>query len=296
LRPQAEWKTVSRPDLRIVSDELWNSVHGRLAKVKAVFGGRGKGGGFLSRSATSPYLFSGTLRCGLCGGNLVIVTGNKGRYRRYGCSQHYYRGTYKSALTERQEWLEQRLIRELQEEVLSPKAIDFVLQEFSRQLRAEIGKAPISVGKMRARKAELEDELNRYAEALSLEGNIPAIVAAMKARQAELDSIGETLLSTSSGSIEARISDIRRFVMEKTLDLRGLLSKDVQLARSELLKHVREIQMIPLTDHPDPHYEAVGEWSLLGGGLQSGPGTRPSNWVGCGGLQRSECASVAFPL
>ena len=46
-------------------------------------------------------------------------------------------------------------------------------------------------------------------------------------------------------------------------DLRTLLSKDVVSARAEMLKHVREIEMTPQRDG-QAHYEARGEWSLLG--------------------------------
>ena len=282
-RPQSEWKVSDRPELRIVSDELWLAVRQRFERVKATYPGHGKGGGFLTRSATSSYLFSGLLKCGVCGGNLVIVTGNKGRHRRYGCSQHYYRGTCPNAMTERQEWLEQRLVRELQDQVLKPEAIDFALEEFGRQLRGELGKLSGDLGKMRARKVELEAELRRYAEAVGAGGDMPAIIQAMKARQGELDSIVERLLSTNPDSIEARLTDIRRFVTNRISDLRELLSKDVLLARTELLKHIQAIRMVPRTEADDPHYEAAGEWSLVGTADGSGPGTRPSNWDGCGG-------------
>ena len=165
--------------------------------------------------------------------------------------------------------------------MLKPEAIDFALEEFGRQLKAELGKLSGDLGKMRARRVELETELRRYAEALGACGNMPAIIQAMKVRQGELDSISERLLSTHPDSIEARLADIRRFVTSRILDLRELLSRDVLLARPELLKHIQVIRMVPRVDAIDPHYEAAGEWSLAGNG--SGPGTRPSNWDGCGG-------------
>ena len=214
----------------------------------------------------------------------MIVTGNKGRHRRYGCSQHYYRGTCTNAVTERQVWLEQQLVRELQAQVLQPEAIDFVLEEFGRQLRTELGKLTEDFGRMRTRKAELETELSRYAEAVAAGGNMPAIIAAMKARQEELNALTEKLLSRSPDSIDSRLADLRRFVTKRITNLRELLAKDVVLAKTELLKHVQEIQMIPRVDQDNTaHYEATGEWSLLGDPTESAPGGRLSNWVGCGG-------------
>jgi hypothetical protein len=140
-----------------------------------------------------------------------------------------------------------------------------------------------SAGNSSRRKAELETELRRYAEALGSGGNMPAIIEVMRIRQAELDSITENLLSTRPDSIEGRLLEIRQFVTKRISDLRELLSRDVLLARAELVKHVQEIMMVPRMNESDPHYEAKGEWSLTGVAFESGPGARPSNWVGCGG-------------
>ena len=93
---------------------------------------------------------------------------------------------------------------------MNPEAIDFALQEFGRQLRSELGKLSGDLGRMRVRKAELETELRRYAEALGVGGNLPAIIEAMEVRQAELDSITERLLSIRPDSIESRITGLRR--------------------------------------------------------------------------------------
>jgi hypothetical protein len=169
-----------------------------------------------------------------------------------------------------------------------------LLDEFGRQLKAELGKLSGDSDRMRTRKIELETELSRYAEAVAVGGNMPAIVAAMKARQDELDAITGKLLSMRPDSIEGRFADIRRFVTKRIMDLREVLAKDVVLAKTELLKHVQEIRMIPRRDQSGAHYEATGEWSLLGDDVQPGPGTRPSNSVGCGGLQCSEDAGAAI--
>jgi DNA invertase Pin-like site-specific DNA recombinase len=94
-RPQSEWRTVPHPELQIVSDNLWQRVKERQEKLLATYGGA-KHRGLQPRSATSPYLLSGILKCGVCGANLIIVTGfsSYGNYPKYGCSQHFNRGAY----------------------------------------------------------------------------------------------------------------------------------------------------------------------------------------------------------
>jgi len=104
VRPENEWRIVQREELRIIDQELWQRVSDRLSCLKDFYVGRRKPG-LLQRSATSGYLFSGLLKCGKCGGHLVIITGNKGpgQYRKYGCSQHFYRGACSNNLLERQD-------------------------------------------------------------------------------------------------------------------------------------------------------------------------------------------------
>ncbi len=97
-----------------------------------LYGGQHQG--LLNRSASSRNLLTGFLKCGLCGGNLVIVTGRQRRHAMYGCPQHFYRSTCSNDLKVRQEWLEKELLSDLQQAILQPEAIDYALQEFQRHL------------------------------------------------------------------------------------------------------------------------------------------------------------------
>lgn len=65
------------------------------------------------------------MKCGLCGANLIIVTGyiSYGHYPRYGCSQHFNCVTCPNSVTVRKDWIEEQLLDELQNKVLQPDAI-----------------------------------------------------------------------------------------------------------------------------------------------------------------------------
>ncbi len=79
----------AHPELQIVNDELWLRVQERQKCLMTIYSGAKKG--LLPRLVTSPYLLSGILKCGVCGGNLIIITGysSYGHYPQYGCSQHF---------------------------------------------------------------------------------------------------------------------------------------------------------------------------------------------------------------
>lgn len=76
LRPTEEWIVVSHPELRIVSEDIWEKVKARQREQAARIGARVRLG--LSKhqaraTGTYPnYLLSGLVLCGVCGSNLVV--------------------------------------------------------------------------------------------------------------------------------------------------------------------------------------------------------------------------------
>jgi Recombinase zinc beta ribbon domain len=103
----------------------------------ATYGGAKSGGILIPRSATSPYLLSGILKCGVCSANLIVVSGSGsyGHHPKFGCSPHFNRGTYSDAVTVRRDWLEGRLLDELQNQVLKRETNDWPLADISKMRR-----------------------------------------------------------------------------------------------------------------------------------------------------------------
>ncbi len=161
----------AHPELQIVNDELWQRVQERQKCLMTIYSGAKKG--LLPRLVTSPYLLSGILKCGVCGGNLIIITGysSYGHYPQYGCSQHFNRGACSNSMLIRRDWIEERLLDELQNEVLKREAIDYVLDEFGSHLKDAFAKLSNQLGQMRERKQKLEGELTRLAETAAATGH-----------------------------------------------------------------------------------------------------------------------------
>ena len=265
MRPESVWRTVLHPELQIINDELWRRVKERQEGLLASYGGA-KRKGLLPRSVTSPYLLSGLLKCGLCGGNLIIVTGygSYGHYPSYGCSQHFNRGACSNTVLIRRDWVEERLLNELQNQVLKREAIDYVLEEFGRHLKDAFSALSGQLAQMRERKLKLEGELKRLAATAAETGPSSFLVAAIHEREQQLREITDQLLAGGTDSVDSHLSDIRRFVTQRLGDLRGLLAGEPADARRELRKHVSEIRMVPQAGEGKSHYVAEGRWNLLG--------------------------------
>lgn len=271
-RPEKEWRIVPHPELRIVSDEIWQRVQDRQQRMMALYSGAKKG--LLPRSVTSPYLLSGILKCGLCGGNLIIVTGHSshGHYSKYGCGQHFNRGACSNSVLIRRDWLERRLLEELQKEVLKHEAIEYSLDEFGSHLKDVFAKLTSEMGQMRERKQKLEGELQRLAATAAETGPSSFLVAAIHEREQELKAISDRLLAGGAESVDAHLSEIRGFITKRLTDLQKLISGESMQARQELQKHVTEIRMFPQNGDAEtkPHYVAEGIWHLIGDGGDEG--------------------------
>ena len=59
---------------------------------------------------------------------------------------------------------------------------------------------------------------------------------------------------------------------------RGLLNRDVMLAKAELRKHLDAVRMIPTESDEAWHYVAEGAWNLLGADSDVDRMRQPSGW------------------
>ncbi|MCL2659676.1 MAG: recombinase family protein [Acidobacteriaceae bacterium] len=265
-RPENEWRVVPRPELRIVTDEVWTKVQDRLKRIMGLSSGGKKG--LLPRSVTSPYLLSGLLKCGVCGGSLSIVTGDKsyGHHRQYGCSQHVYRGVCRNGLLIRRDWLEKDFLSYLQNEVLTPEAVEYALDVFERHLKAAFSGLTDRMAQMRESKQTIEGELERLTETAAATGPSAFLISAINKREQQLRELSEQLLGDGEGSIEEQMSAIRGFVTTRLRDIHTLLTAEPVRAKNELSKHISEIRMFPQggDGNRKPHYVYEGSWNLMG--------------------------------
>ena len=133
-RPQSEWVRVEVPQLRIISEELWEKVRPVNQQVRDKTYGRRLGG--MSRTESSrSYLFSGLMTCGVCGGTFTVVSG-KPPDVFYGCRNHRYRLSCPARVTLRRERLEQQLIAAIAANLRRPELERDLFRDFKTQLQA----------------------------------------------------------------------------------------------------------------------------------------------------------------
>ena len=264
-RPESEWRILDRPELRIISSDLWDQVQKHIAIMAERFN-YGNHPGLLRRSDTSNNLLSGFLKCGVCGANLIIVSGRgKTGHHSYGCPQNFNRGACSNGVKERADFLQERLLLELENVVLQPEAIEKAVGEFESQLQVALSGLESKIGGMRHREVQIRLELGNLISLAAKCDHSPSLIEAINGLEQERRDITRQLLSTEPDSLSAEISRIRQFVSGQLGDLRSLIRTSVSKAKAELQKHISGIRMIPQIEGKKGHYVAEGEWNLLGG-------------------------------
>ncbi|MBF0329922.1 MAG: recombinase family protein [Nitrospirae bacterium] len=85
-KDSSKWIVVQKPELRIISDELWEKVKKRQKQLQT----ENSGAYNKSKHSYSVNLLTGLVKCGKCGGNIAIVSG--GKWAKYGCSNNWNKG------------------------------------------------------------------------------------------------------------------------------------------------------------------------------------------------------------
>ncbi len=150
FNPESEWIHQDVPNLRIVSDELWNAAKSKQKELNNKTGSLGV-------YRRPQYLLSGLLKCGVCGGGFSKI--NKDRY---GCSAARNKGdticTNKKTIT--RDTLEDAVLNALQSHLMRDDLVQVFCEEYMRHMNSlrSAQSATLKRYKMEQRKLAKEKE------------------------------------------------------------------------------------------------------------------------------------------
>jgi site-specific DNA recombinase len=135
--PASERVATEMPELRIISDELWQAAVARKARYA----------GMPAHIARRPrHVFSGLVRCTLCGGPFTVVD-----RARMGCSAHREKHRCGNNRTVQLDELERRVFDGLRRHLLAPESIALFVKEYAAE------RAPRAAGAPRPSRARSPD-------------------------------------------------------------------------------------------------------------------------------------------
>jgi site-specific DNA recombinase len=263
--PREHWRVQERPELRIIADDLWERVQARRAVVRTMLPTDRRPGLMRGRHAAlhSPHLFSGFMKCGTCGGAVVIVTGGH-RSSRYGCLRSGRNGVdaCSNRLTVRAKIVDARLLEELKRQLLDPGTVRYVADALAAELNRLIDERPRLDAAARAAREQATQRLRRLVDAI--ESGVPpaTLSAAIVEREAEIAALDVELTSLAQ-PLRARLAVMPAWVRQQLQDLAGLLSETPQRTKTEFHRLGLAVTMHAVRDEGlRPFYRAVGRASL----------------------------------
>jgi site-specific DNA recombinase len=258
--PPSEWKVYERQELRIVDDATWERVQTRLSHIKAQVPTTGLMRG-KNAVLHSPHLFSGFLRCGVCGGAVTVVSGGFGS-PRYGCLRHAKQGdtVCTNRLTVRAKVADPALLAGLQQFLLEPQTIAHLTDALTARLNALLDERPRLRGLKLTERDTLQRKLANLVAAIE-DGGSTSLLAAMRTRESEIARL-DADLAELEGPLPERLAVIPSWVRQQVSDVAGLLSANTPRVKAEFQRLGVRFEMAPVLGEGRPFLRAVGQTDL----------------------------------
>ncbi len=290
-RPPEEWVSNRREDLRIVSDNMWSAVremdeqqwdhHKRRANGQLV--------GHYGGNTREKYLFSGLLKCGVCGGNMVVVTSKK-RGSYLVCGLHRTRGdaACPNCLHVDRGLVERALLSGISKRMLNPRILDRIVKKANDRLTRELSRKHPGAPELESRRTQVAEQVDNLTQFIMKGNRSPRISELLMQKEKELATIDRELEGAAArgrcvaqpipGSwVRTQVENLKALFdqfPEKTYLLRQEIKKSLidkvvmrpDLCESDRRGYVAEVKADPLsllgttsTVSPIGHSERYGD-------------------------------------
>jgi site-specific DNA recombinase len=262
--PREQWQITERPDLRIISDELWERVQAVRAARRQASPAKGPFVHGSDARLRSKHLFTGLARCGICGSPMTVVTGGKGS-PRFGCRVSWRQGTCccPNRLTIMAKVAEPQILRKLQAELLEPETLSYITE----QVRAALAAHAVVDGGGDAVRKQLADERRKRDNLVGAieEGgeNLSVLLTALKGREANIRRLEADLARLEMGPPPIDLEDLPWWVERQLQDFHALLKDNPERVKAEFRRLNLHLQFIPVDYESDnAYYRVEGQCDL----------------------------------
>jgi site-specific DNA recombinase len=240
LNPPSAWIIKEVPELRIIDQDLWDQVKVRQAALQGTRAGKDSSGYWDRRRPR--YLFTGLMRCGVCGGG--VVTWNR---VRLGCANARNKGTCSNKTTMRRDDLEAAVLEGLQHRLMDPDLMAVFCEEYARHMNALTSEHNAAREGARAELSKVNRDLDRLVQAL-IDGT-PA--RTVKDRMAQLEARKDVLEAQLAEGEEMKVTmhpSMAGRYRERVANLRAALTDEKRKAEAaEIMRTlIDKIELTPV--------------------------------------------------
>ena len=244
-RPESEWLRIDAPELRIVTQTLWDQVEERRTKNMNAYL-RGESGRLISsptgEDRRSTYLQTSIAKCVTCGGSIVAIKRTtKRRYTRtvYRCAYNYKRGSTicSNNIEVRQDILDSAILHAMAE-VIDERVLEASVTSALERIRNEREKFPDQRLALERELSLIETRLHHLVEAVASGRSTDKVFDSLNEVEARKKVVVKEL-STLDSLNEVVSLDAQRLAKDlrsRLGDLPALFARHVPQARQMLRK------------------------------------------------------------
>jgi len=241
----SKWHVIEDESLRIVPQELWEQVQGRLQQLENVWRRGRRKRGYESQRASRVLVYprqllSGAMTCGKCGGSIGEVSGHKGGY--YGCVKAR-RSICDNRRLVRRKKAERLILTSLRDRILNPDSIEYVLQKIKTELDRSNSNLPGTIDLKMAVLKEQRRRVTNFLEVVAEGRGTRIITDALAASEGQVESLEAEIEILQRSSTESFQVPPRIWIEERIRDFQQTLELNTSLSALILRKVLGRIRL-----------------------------------------------------
>ena len=195
------------------------------------------------RAIDSKYLLTGFVQCAVCGGSLMARSRDYGSTRKFGylCGYHHQRGrtVCVNGLEAPMEATDHAVLASIERDLLRREVVERAIEFAIDELRPGGDPAERRRDEVLSEMRRLDGELSRLTAAVASGGDLPALLAALKERQAQRECCEQALVELDATARIGRheIPRLEREIRHRLADWRAMLRREIPEAR-EILRNL----------------------------------------------------------
>ena len=209
INPESEWVINEVPHLRIVAQEDWDAVKKRQTRQDEARGGLSpieRRGLRVNQSLRRPgHLLTGLIKCGICGGSMTLVGGNKrGGAAAYYCANRKEKGpaVCPGMRGIRKQVVEDFTLASLRDGLMQPDAYAQFKADFARHFDGARQPREEELRLKDKRIRKVEKERAGLLDAIKAGGHTPALIAEFEQLDADLKAMKEDRAKAAPVAVE----------------------------------------------------------------------------------------------
>ena len=248
-RPKQEWIIQDRPEMRIVTDDLWRAVQKRWAAIEKTYptqrglsGLKGQQKSYVSTHP--PHLLSGALRCGECNGSISLVSGKGSGY--YGCLNAVRHACCNKMLISRKK-IEKQFVDALYKKVCTPDNLALVFQKTAEKIAEQFAYIPDELRLKQKELQKTEARIHNFIEFIA-QGRAPSsLINALEQEENKADQLRMDIKSLETASENVFEPPTVAWIKDRLDNLQQLLEQRTEQSALAIRRLTGPITLTPRT-------------------------------------------------